>query len=493
MSTSYYFYLLRATCLVLLACGIAVGGGAQSRATAAPLACRSRTGQAVDWWVLIKHPRGLRYSCLDAAAPDVWQHGDNLNDPTASPTQATLSQVDGNNVSRYNDQSASFFYNDADPGGTEHWEYAHAKGALVFDAATGFWLTHSIPQWPRYGLQPPAGSPADVAQPQQRFAQSALCVSFNNSDALPALLAALLRVRPFVFHANLPASLAEAFPAARGLLPTRAGADGDSRFAKAFTPRRLAAAWRPAAAAIQWLNHLLRRSAQPAQPAPAAVSIHHLKTAAGVALRMYAKPREAPLILADYIAAHERLDMWWETWRLGAGALPSNCSLDDGASVDAGPAGAAGTAGAAAGSAAAAGIVAADDSVSARCSDPLAPGSGRSAQLFASVNIQALNFSTSAPGDNASWSWSEDHSKWGIASGGAFSHNGDSVSRRTEQADTASQSGAVEAAPPLVCFGDLNREAPQANRGGVFVCLEHPDLWAALSATVQSVQSCALV
>jgi hypothetical protein len=40
-------------------------------------------------------------------------------------------------------------YNDDPPNATAAYEgYAHAKGFLAANATNGFWLIHSVPNWP---------------------------------------------------------------------------------------------------------------------------------------------------------------------------------------------------------------------------------------------------------------------------------------------------------------------------------------------------------
>lgn len=107
-----------------------VGGG--------PPMCRGLHKAAVDWWVMLKHPGGYAYSYVDSssfnssssltagACPGgvCWRHGLSMQNP--NPVSHTLQQL-APTAAAAADRLAYFIYNDADPGGTEHFEFAHAK------------------------------------------------------------------------------------------------------------------------------------------------------------------------------------------------------------------------------------------------------------------------------------------------------------------------------------------------------------------------------
>jgi hypothetical protein len=97
--------------------------------------CRGLHRAEVDWWVMLKHPRGYQYSYLDSthvssaavsscARGLCWQHGLSMQNP--NPVSHTLevlaAAAAGDDV-----PLAHVMYNDADAGGTEHFDFAHAK------------------------------------------------------------------------------------------------------------------------------------------------------------------------------------------------------------------------------------------------------------------------------------------------------------------------------------------------------------------------------
>jgi deoxyribonuclease-2 len=97
------------------------------------------------------------------------------------------------------------------------------------------------------------------------------------------------------------------------------------------------------------------------------------------------------------------------------------------------------------------------------------------------ATYQALNVNmVQVPGLARSWNYTHDHSKWGVeieladASGGS---GGSTVgmSRRT---------------PKWACIGDLNRDAPQAHRGGGYLCTLDARLHGALASLVAAVEPC---
>lgn len=424
--------LLRLELCTLLSCCLLTHASplvppTSAAAAPSPLGCRAAgQGRPVDWWVAVKHPRGLRYSYLDSEVPaqqgscrcqphgqcPCWCQLDNLNDPQQSPTHRTLS------AARPNSTAARFMYNDEDPGGGERWAYAHAKGVLVFDDRSGFWLLHSVPKYPN---NPAANHSADLDVPQTYFGQSLFCLSFNTSADLAAIVHAITNIGPYMFEYHLPADLATAFPEARGLVPPRVWWGGS---------------------VLQTALHAIRRFAGRMLPPPPQppISVHAIETLGRAPLLIFSKPKSAHQQVHDFMASYFQGAMLFETWRLGRGALPSNC------------------------------------------------GGGGGNATFSSINIDRVTFGSNESALD-SWSWSFDHAKWGIVT----SDGGGPKTVQSHRQGPCLGSGCERS--PLnqraVCFGDLNREAAQVYRGGNYLCvLGDERLWSAFRAAVAVLENC---
>jgi hypothetical protein len=86
----------------------------------------------VDWWVVLKHPQGYSYSYVDSTSASTagscvsgscWRHGLSMQNP--NPVSHTLEVLAA--AEEGDDSLAHIMYNDADPGGMEHFLFAHAK------------------------------------------------------------------------------------------------------------------------------------------------------------------------------------------------------------------------------------------------------------------------------------------------------------------------------------------------------------------------------
>lgn len=468
---------------VLCACVVAVNdaAAAASRAAASPIpsiTCRDADGAAVDWWVLIKHPGGYEYSFLSSADVE-WRRGGGAGlEGDIGPLHATLAplllpaaaaggsgggskskrtaaaatllswrrqllravfdsvkspwrkraaaELGGGNEDSEDDAIAYVLYNDEDPGGAEHWEYAHAKGAVAFDAhGRAVWLQHSIPRWPADPKQRGPGFDA-VLRPQSVFAQHAACFTFGGADSgrdgksssssVDALAGLLAAVRPHFHAARLPPAVAAAFPA----------------WARLLAPGGALSASQP----------------QP-PPAPTARDAM-LETAGGARVRVFAKPPGLNASLTDDIVGPALLPppslplsplslprqqapqppkaMLWQTWRRSAGALPSACGT------------------------------------------PSAPAALNVAAVLLLDNEGRSGSSNATSG--AAWGWRRDHSKWGVTD-----HDGDG------------SDGGGGSAAACVCDLNRS-EPQQHRGGLCACIQGHRDLHAAFRGAVGTVEPC---
>ncbi|XP_057289927.1 plancitoxin-1-like [Hydractinia symbiolongicarpus] len=193
------------------------------------LTCLSDDGKPVDMFILYKLPEihwqevpslvkeGYGYTYLDSNNKK-FRLSDNSIASPKSAAGRTLNQVyqkytnekkyhlkDSVYVDGPTDQ-AHVFYNDADPQGTEHFSFAHSKGALAFNEESGFWLINSVPKYP-----PAASEGYDYPHSGCMYGQMFMCVTFNSS-AFNDIGLQLRYNHPHVHDANLPKGWIDQFP-----------------------------------------------------------------------------------------------------------------------------------------------------------------------------------------------------------------------------------------------------------------------------------------
>jgi hypothetical protein len=409
------------------------------RECAAALSCIGSSGGLVDWFFVLKHPRGWAGSLVSSDGEDGrWRPIDLADDNNAvAATLAVLRQGDGSGRQAAASSSIAFAaWNDEDPAtGREQWHKAHSKGAAAWQvdeggSAAGWWMVHSVPRWP---LNPSSGPRfAGLARPQALFGQSFLCVSLSGAGAIEAVARGLAVAGPHVFASSLPPAWAAQFPAWAALLRGNSSGGNSSGSSSA----------RDGDVQQQLLSDIA------------------LATAAGVPLRAFAKSAALAASLTDDVVGPRLLllrqqpvgggsssggmimnrAMLWQTWRRGGGGpLASRCQRG-GAGVDA-------------------------LNVAAVALPP--PDGGNSSSDLGGGTW------TAAAAAAAAWQWRSDHSKWGVAA-----------------ASNGSGGSGDDDSGLFVCVGDLNRAAAQAHRGGGYCCLRDARLWRAVRTAVVAVEPC---
>lgn len=123
----------------------------QQGGTQALPVCRGLHRAEVDWWVMLKHPGGYQYSYVDSvsssdaggscAAGLCWRHGLSMQNP--NPVSHTLEVLTSPAATAAAADSLAYaIYNDADPAGTEHFDFAHAKVS-----SCGVWVAKAASIW----------------------------------------------------------------------------------------------------------------------------------------------------------------------------------------------------------------------------------------------------------------------------------------------------------------------------------------------------------
>jgi len=174
----------------------------------AAVGCLDESGNPVDWWVMLKAPKVKGNSDASAASGMGYAYGD-VNNPTVTWTglrlDTNLNGALGSTLGQiYSNPSGAFvMYNDQPPGvkSDPSSSYAHSKGAAAWDSNQGFWLVHSIPQFP-----PPATSTYAMSNNAYVYGQSFICLTLGAST-MDSVGAALMINRPYVYSSNNPSSL----------------------------------------------------------------------------------------------------------------------------------------------------------------------------------------------------------------------------------------------------------------------------------------------
>lgn len=113
--------------------------------------CISKSGQNVDWWIVMKSPgakNGFGYidAQMEAAGVDFIQVIGNLSFiQEGHAVHSTMKQI--------NDQQLQHVaWSDQPPGTDPSSTFAHSKGFIAFSLATqqGFIMDHSLPRFPEF-------------------------------------------------------------------------------------------------------------------------------------------------------------------------------------------------------------------------------------------------------------------------------------------------------------------------------------------------------
>ncbi|XP_006206301.2 deoxyribonuclease-2-alpha [Vicugna pacos] len=179
------------------------------------LTCYGDSGRPVDWFVVYKLPahsgpgdaaqRGLLYKYLDQDSGG-WRDGTGSINSSMGAVGRSLLPLYQNTTS----QLSFLLYNDQPPKSSGSWDSSsrgHTKGVLLLDQEGGFWLIHSVPNFP-----PPASSAVYSWPPSaETYGQTLLCVSFPLTEFLD-ISRQLTYTYPLVYDHRLKEDFAQKFP-----------------------------------------------------------------------------------------------------------------------------------------------------------------------------------------------------------------------------------------------------------------------------------------
>ncbi|KAK5977536.1 Deoxyribonuclease II [Trichostrongylus colubriformis] len=264
---------MRGILLVILAIAILVG---------ARFRCKSMKGNDVDWFVAIKLPanvdkrNGRSFVYFDSTQTG-WVLSEQPINSTDSAIGATVNQL-------YNSDNGTTFkiaYNDDCPGKKVDSGRGHSKGVAVFTIESGFWLVHSVPNFPPPGKY-------DYPETGSKFAQSFVCLSLD-ANFLEDISQYMRYSQVTPFITNLPKNFETLAPHLVDVVNKKSLGRSDTRF----------------------------------------TTSHNIETVGHKRVKLFAKHKKFGKDLwHDFIALYLRTPMAVETWRNGAAAnVGTQCEL----------------------------------------------------------------------------------------------------------------------------------------------------------------------
>ncbi|XP_075226785.1 deoxyribonuclease II isoform X2 [Lycorma delicatula] len=256
----------------------------------AELSCSDENGNSVDWFFLYKLPdekgnndkdNGTNYFYMTSnTVSKEWIISDKLITDANSMPAITLKPLYSNTS-----DVLWILYNDQPPAGEKinvGSRKGHTKGVVGVDKTGGFWLIHSVPNFP-----PSANNSNRYSFPNSglKNGQSFLCISLSASN-IDNIGTQLQYNQINVFWKNITKDLSEQYP-------KLAGAANGTKIKRA-----------------PW-NNLIT-----------------LTSVAGNEFYSFAKSAKFKKDLyEDWVALELKTDLFVETWLNGRGRLDSNCSL----------------------------------------------------------------------------------------------------------------------------------------------------------------------
>lgn len=152
------------------------------------LGCRDEGGNLIDWFYLYKLPNtfdndgevhrtvihGLSYMFVTPTSNSKWIYSRQLINESTSMPGMTLAEIYNNG----DDDNLVIMYNDDPPNEKSDGARGHTKGVVVANEFGGFWLIHSVPNFP------PDVSDGAYNYPSTAnlYGQSFLCISMNTAQ-----------------------------------------------------------------------------------------------------------------------------------------------------------------------------------------------------------------------------------------------------------------------------------------------------------------------
>ncbi|XP_015113703.1 plancitoxin-1 [Diachasma alloeum] len=273
--------------------------------------CKDENGKNVDWYVLYKLPKisessnplirdGVSYLYMtNSTVGDGWKLSKRSVESVQSMPGQTLALLYKDNVAK---KSAWIMYNDQPPNKSVSIKYGHTKGVVMANEDQGFWLVHSVPNYPP---QPDTGvekkckssTTDDCSFDSNAFlhgeysypssgknnGQSFLCISIGGAQ-MRGIAEQLIYNQIISYRYNVPRELPQ-------------------------------------------YSFLVNAAQRPRIKGPPYFRKEVLRTVGGSQFISFAKADKWQKDLYDDLVAPQlQTDMLAETWRNGRGKLPSECN-----------------------------------------------------------------------------------------------------------------------------------------------------------------------
>nr|XP_020650700.1 deoxyribonuclease-2-beta [Pogona vitticeps] len=253
------------------------------------ISCINEDGKPVDWYILYKFPKyvgsdvpgsGLEYMFMDALAP-TWKRSEYFINMTKSALGQTLQQLYQTYKYKKNN-TAYVIYNDGPPNNMNYsWTRGHSKGFLFLDQYQGFWVIHSIPEFPPF---PEDGY--SYPHTGKYNGQTVICLTFRY-DQFAEIDKQLLCYNPNIYNCSIP---------------------------KAFQ--------------LELFNLQMMCAGSEPPPVPWKQRLIQLQSAQGETVFNFAKTHSSHEdIYLDWMAQKLKTDFLIESWHHKGHGLFSNCSL----------------------------------------------------------------------------------------------------------------------------------------------------------------------
>ncbi|XP_070581879.1 plancitoxin-1-like [Ptychodera flava] len=253
-------------------------------AEATDITCKDPNGNSVDWFIVYKLPKisespepliqdGLGHYYMDVNSQQ-WKLSEKSLNQSKHAIAYTLQQIYDNHRQS---NVVYLMYNDEWPSGKKT-DRGHTKGDLCLDKSSGFWMVHSVPQFPDF-------SNSTYFWPDNGLnnGQTFLCVTFNYEE-FTSIARQLKYMWPSVYDSHIPSAFAKVLPE---LVEVVRG------------------------------KHIME---------PPWYRQENLKSLAGQRFISFAKTSQFDKdIYADWLAPYFQSSMRSETWQDGRGKMPSSC------------------------------------------------------------------------------------------------------------------------------------------------------------------------